>query len=58
MSVPELSNRLAMFVHDSADASHTLPRAGAWMNWVKKGFGIVMLAVAEYYLFEMGKLSL
>jgi thiol:disulfide interchange protein DsbD len=33
-----------------------LPRAGGWMVWVKRGFGIVMLAVAEYYLIEMGKL--
>lgn len=33
-----------------------LPRAGTWMLWVKKGFGIVMLAVAQYYLIEMGKL--
>jgi thiol:disulfide interchange protein DsbD len=41
----------------SSGALARLPRAGQWMNWVKKGFGIVMLAVAEYYLIEMGKLS-
>lgn len=33
-----------------------LPRAGAWMVWVKKGFGILMLGMAEYYFIEMGKL--
>lgn len=33
-----------------------LPRAGAWMLWVKRGFAFVMLGVAEYYLVEMGKL--
>jgi len=33
-----------------------LPRAGAWMVWVKRGFALVMLGVAEYYLIEMGKL--
>jgi cytochrome c-type biogenesis protein len=35
-----------------------LPKAGAWMIWVKRGFAIVMLAVAEYYLVQMGKLLL
>lgn len=33
-----------------------LPRAGAWMVWIKKIFGLVMLGVAEYYLFRMGQL--
>ena len=33
-----------------------LPRAGAWMVWVKRGFALVMLGVAEYYLIQMGKL--
>ncbi len=33
-----------------------LPRAGAWMVWVKRIFALVMLGVAEYYLIEMGKL--
>ena len=35
-----------------------LPKAGAWMVWVKRGFGLVMLGVAEYYLVQMGKLLL
>ena len=32
-----------------------LPRAGTWMVWIKKVAGIVMLAMAEYYLVQMGK---
>ena len=35
-----------------------LPKAGAWMVWVKRGFALVMLGVAEYYLVQMGKLLL
>jgi thiol:disulfide interchange protein DsbD len=35
-----------------------LPRAGVWMLWVKRGFALLMFAVAEYYLIEMGKLLL
>jgi thiol:disulfide interchange protein DsbD len=33
-----------------------LPRAGAWMVWVKRLFAIVMIGVAEYYLVKMGQL--
>jgi cytochrome c-type biogenesis protein len=33
-----------------------LPRAGAWMLWVKRGFALVMFGVAEYYLVQMGTL--
>jgi cytochrome c-type biogenesis protein len=33
-----------------------LPRAGAWMVWVKRIFALIMLAVAEYYLVQMGLL--
>jgi cytochrome c-type biogenesis protein len=33
-----------------------LPRAGTWMIWVKRGFALVMLGVAEYYLVKMGQL--
>src|SRR5687767_3765546 len=35
-----------------------LPKAGIWMVWVKRGFALVMLGVAEYYLVQMGKLLL
>jgi thiol:disulfide interchange protein DsbD len=40
----------------SAGALSRLPRAGAWMIWVKRGFALLMLLVAEWYLVEMGKL--
>lgn len=33
-----------------------LPRAGPWMLWVKRGFAVIMLGVAEYYLIQMGRL--
>ena len=33
-----------------------LPKAGAWMVWVKRGFALVMIGVAEYYLVKMGQL--
>ena len=33
-----------------------LPRAGVWMVWIKRGFALLMIGVAEYYLVEMGKL--
>jgi len=33
-----------------------LPKAGAWMIWVKRIFALIMLAVAEYYLVQMGLL--
>jgi cytochrome c-type biogenesis protein len=37
-------------------AAARLPRAGVWMIWVKRGFALVMVGVAEYYLIQMGKL--
>ncbi len=33
-----------------------LPKSGAWMTWIKRAFGIIMLAVGEYYLIKMGQL--
>lgn len=33
-----------------------LPRAGEWMLWIKRIFAVIMLAVAEYYLVQMGQL--
>ncbi len=47
---------LLVIIGLSSGAVSRLPRAGNWMNWVKKGFGVVMLGVAQYYLIEMGKL--
>ncbi|HXV18211.1 MAG TPA: cytochrome c biogenesis protein CcdA [Gemmatimonadaceae bacterium] len=33
-----------------------IPRAGPWMVWVKRGFALIMIGVAEYYLVKMGQL--
>ncbi len=33
-----------------AGAASGLPRAGAWMDWVKKVFGFVMFAMAFYFI--------
>lgn len=40
----------------SAGVVARIPRAGAWMVWVKRVFALLMLVVAEWYLVEMGKL--
>jgi thiol:disulfide interchange protein DsbD len=47
---------LLVVVGLSAGSLQRLPRAGAWMIWVKKAFALVMLGVAEYYLVKMGQL--
>ena len=39
----------------SAGTLTRLPRAGAWMLWVKRVFALIMLGVAEYYLVKMGQ---
>jgi len=33
-----------------------LPRSGPWLVWIKRGFGVLMLGAAEYYLVQMGTL--
>jgi thiol:disulfide interchange protein DsbD len=33
-----------------------MPRAGAWMVWIKRFFALAMIGVAEYYLMKMGQL--
>ena len=38
-----------------SSALAALPRAGAWMVAFKKGAGVIMLAVAEYYFIQMGR---
>lgn len=32
-----------------------LPRAGAWMTWIKRIGGVILIAVAEWYLVQVGK---
>ncbi len=31
-----------------------LPKSGAWMVWIKKAAGLLMLVMAEYYFIQMG----
>ena len=31
-----------------------LPTAGAWMVWIKKGAGVIMLVMAQYYFVQVG----
>lgn len=40
----------------SSGAIARLPRAGAWMLVVKRGFALLFIGAAEYYLIEAGKL--
>jgi cytochrome c-type biogenesis protein len=40
----------------ATDRTLRLPRAGPWMLWVKRGFALILLGVAEYYLVQMGTL--
>lgn len=47
---------LLMVVGLSSGAAARLPKAGAWLVWVKRGFAVIMLGVAEYYLIQMGRL--
>jgi thiol:disulfide interchange protein DsbD len=47
---------LLVIVGLSSGTIARLPRAGAWMVWVKRFFAIVMIAVAQYYLVKMGQL--
>lgn len=34
-----------------------LPRSGPWTLWIKRGAGVVLLGMAEYYFIQMGKVS-
>jgi cytochrome c-type biogenesis protein len=47
---------LLVVVGLSSGALARLPHAGMWMVWVKRFFALVMIGVAEYYLFKMGQL--
>ena len=47
---------LLLVVAFVADTSIHLPRAGPWMLWVKRGFALLLLGVAEYYLITTGQL--
>jgi thiol:disulfide interchange protein DsbD len=47
---------LLVFVGLFSGTVARLPRAGEWMVWIKRIFALIMLAVAEYYLVQMGQL--
>ena len=32
-----------------------LPKAGRWMEWSKRGAGVVLLAMAEFYFIQAGQ---
>ena len=49
---------LLVVVGISSGTLARLPRAGAWMLWIKRAFAVIMLGVAEYYLIKMGQLTL
>lgn len=42
----------------SAGFLSRLPRAGAWMGWVRRFFAALLFGAAEYYLIQAGKLWL
>jgi thiol:disulfide interchange protein DsbD len=46
---------ILILVGTFAGALAALPRAGPWMVWIKKAGGAVLLAMAEYYFVEMGR---
>jgi thiol:disulfide interchange protein DsbD len=46
---------LLVVVGLSSGAISRLPRAGAWMLWVKRLFALAMVGVAEYYLIKAGQ---
>ena len=37
--------------------SGALPKSGRWTVWIKRGAGVVLLGMAEYYFIQMGKVS-
>jgi cytochrome c-type biogenesis protein len=46
---------LLILIGTFSGAVQRLPRAGAWMNIVKKVFGGIMILMGEYFLVQMGK---
>ena len=46
---------LLIAIGTSTSVLTTLPKSGKWMVVVKKVFGVLMLLLAEYFLFKMGQ---
>ena len=36
----------------------SLPAAGAWMDWIKKGFGVAMLVIGGWFIYEAVMIAL
>lgn len=49
---------LLIVVGLSSGLAARMPRAGAWMVWVKRGFAALMIGAAQYYLIQAGRLWL
>lgn len=47
---------LLVVVGLASGVAASLPRAGVWMVWVKRGFAVLMLGAAEYYFITLGSL--
>jgi cytochrome c-type biogenesis protein len=45
---------LLVLVGLSSGTLASLPRAGRWTAWVKRAGGVLLIAMAEYYLVQMG----
>lgn len=45
---------LLVAVGISSGTLSALPRSGRWMVWIKKGAGVVLLVMAEYYFIQAG----
>ncbi len=45
---------LLVVVGLSSGALARLPRAGRWTGWIKRAGGVLLVAMAEYYLVKMG----
>jgi thiol:disulfide interchange protein DsbD len=41
----------------SSAALAGMPRTGRWSIWIKKASGVLLLAMAEYYLYRMGTVA-
>jgi thiol:disulfide interchange protein DsbD len=41
----------------SAGALAALPRSGPWLAWIKRGGGVLLLLMAQYYIFQAGRNS-
>lgn len=48
---------LLVVVGLSAGALAALPRSGTWMVWIKRAGGVLLLAMAQYYVFKAGQNS-